>query len=434
MQQFLQLELNEVNFDYVQAYGKQRYLPTLNGMIDRHGLIETSSEKDYINLEPWIQWPTVHTGLAFEDHKLFRLGDVARRNELLQIWEQLEDRGIKVAAISPMNASNKCKAPAIFLPDPWTRTTVSGSADIHRLYRAISVLVNENATGNNKIIKNLPPLVEGLIRFGRPDNYIKYLKLTVLAKKREWYRALILDMLLADLFMNQVRNKTVDYATLFLNAAAHIQHHYMFGSPHYDGPHVNPDWYLAEGKDPLLDVYQLYDSIVARVRRTFPKARIVVVTGLSQDPYPKITYFWRLKNHAVFLRKLGVEFVSVEPRMSRDFTINFENEAAAHAGAVALTEISTQSSEPIFEIDNRGDSLFVELIYDKDVTSDVCWKTRTGRSGLLADEVAFVALKNGHHNGTGYVIDTNRSKGQREASIPLSDIHSETLAHFRCAS
>ena len=33
----------------------------------------TESESEYENLEPWIQWPSVHTGLPFKDHKILRL-------------------------------------------------------------------------------------------------------------------------------------------------------------------------------------------------------------------------------------------------------------------------------------------------------------------------------------------------------------------------
>ena len=139
-----QLELNEINFDFVQRYGAIDELPNLNRLIKRHGLIETTSETRYEELEPWIQWVTAHTGLPFKQHGVFRLGDIVD-HDLCQIWEWLEERGVVVAATSPMNASNQTRDAAFFLPDPWTDTRVTGSALLKRVMVAAAEAVNENA-------------------------------------------------------------------------------------------------------------------------------------------------------------------------------------------------------------------------------------------------------------------------------------------------
>ena len=54
-------------------------------------------------------------------HKIFRLGDVVA-SDALQIFEEVEQAGFKVGAVSPMNAVNRLSAPAYFIPDPWTDT------------------------------------------------------------------------------------------------------------------------------------------------------------------------------------------------------------------------------------------------------------------------------------------------------------------------
>ena len=38
--------------------------------------IETSSEKNYENLEPWIQWVSFYTGKSYEEHKVFFLNEL----------------------------------------------------------------------------------------------------------------------------------------------------------------------------------------------------------------------------------------------------------------------------------------------------------------------------------------------------------------------
>src|SRR3546814_10041375 len=87
-------------------------------------LTQTVAEKAYPALEPWIQWPTVYTGKSFAEHGIFRLGDAVDRNHV-QIWEYLESRGLKVAAVSPMNAANRCSNPAFFLDLKSTRLNSS---------------------------------------------------------------------------------------------------------------------------------------------------------------------------------------------------------------------------------------------------------------------------------------------------------------------
>ena len=70
------VELNEINFDVVKlTLDKNEILPGFEKLFSE-GVIETSSEDVYDLLEPWIQWPSVHIGKKFEDHKIFRLGDM----------------------------------------------------------------------------------------------------------------------------------------------------------------------------------------------------------------------------------------------------------------------------------------------------------------------------------------------------------------------
>lgn len=77
------LELNEINFSFVTQYGPEA-LPQLTAFASRHGLRRTLAEQLDEELEPWIQWVTVHTGLDYASHGVFRLGDIAH-TELRQI-------------------------------------------------------------------------------------------------------------------------------------------------------------------------------------------------------------------------------------------------------------------------------------------------------------------------------------------------------------
>ena len=86
------IELNEINFDLVDAYiASGVHLPNLMKLLTK-GALESSSEETYEHLEPWIQWPSVHTGKAYKEHQVFRLGD-AVNYQGTHLFEDIESRG-----------------------------------------------------------------------------------------------------------------------------------------------------------------------------------------------------------------------------------------------------------------------------------------------------------------------------------------------------
>jgi hypothetical protein len=420
------VELNEINFEYVQRYSAAGHLPYLTRLITQHGVSTTVSESIYEHIEPWIQWVSAHTGKTFDEHRIFRLGDIVDSN-VEQIWEVLEKRGIRVGAVSPMNAVNRLENPSFFVPDPWTLSKVSADRATQALYQAVRQAVSENASGK-LTPRSVIGLLAGFVRHVPLHRWGRYVGLAGGSMKRPWLKAIFLDELLADLFLSLLRLHSPQFATVFLNAGAHIQHHYLFNSAAYRGERRNPKWYVPEGSDPVLDVYSSYDAFLGRLVNSQPSARIVIATGLQQVPYPHETYYWRLKSHDAFLRWAGVPFTLVEPLMSRDFLLQCGSAAAAARTASLLGEARLETdTRTVFDIDNRGESLFCTLVFDGDIEPGRAIAIN-GRRTEFRKEVAFVALKNAHHNGLGYLIDTARSTGQQR--VPLTSLFSCVSQHF----
>ena len=85
--------------------------------------------------------------------------------------------------------------------------------------------------------------------FGRFKNYIKYFSLALSSSKKPWRKALFLDLLLSDIFLKLSSKNKVNLSSLFLNAGAHIQHHYFFNSSakiQKMTNRKNPSWYISE--------------------------------------------------------------------------------------------------------------------------------------------------------------------------------------------
>jgi len=421
------LELNELNFEYVEHYARRGLLPGFARLLAAHGYARTRSEDVYDHVEPWIQWITVHTGKAYREHRVFRLGDGARAG-LRQIWEELAARGLKVGAFSPMNAPAVPEA-AFFVPDPWTRTSVIAPAWMRRAYEAISQAVGDNAQGRIRPASALRLLV-GLLLYGRLKNWPAYASEALTGLRNHWPRAIFLDRFLGDCFLNLWRRTRPDFATLFLNGAAHIQHHCMFNSPAYPGPNRNPAWYLPQDVDPVLEIYRLYDRLLAECLELPGRPRVMIATGLHQDPVDEPVFYWRLRDHTAFLQRIGCEFVSVEARMSRDFLVNCADAAqSARAGAL-LRSGKAPDGTPLFEVDDRGRSLFVTLSYPHDIERGLRAEFSGGRTEELSEEVVFVAIKNGHHNGIGYFLDTGARSSPQSEPIPLGELWQRMVAAF----
>jgi hypothetical protein len=418
--QLLLVECNEINFDFARFYAAKGQLPHLRRLIDRYGVHETTSEDRYEHLEPWIQWVTAHSGQTFAEHGVFRLGDIVT-HDIPQIWEQLEQAGLKVGAISPMNAVNRLRNAAFFVPDPWTSTPLSASATLERLYWAIAQAVNDNAQGRVSAAST-PGLLKGFLSYAAPSNYPTYVRLAASSRSRPWRKAMFLDLLLADVFVKELRGTQPDFASLFLNAGAHIQHHYMFCSSAYRGKSQNPEWYVRAGDDPVLEVLQLYDRILGRILEAAPAARIMLATGLHQEPHQHNTFYWRLRSHDSFLRRIGVPFRRVEPRMSRDFLVVCDSKQDAQVAANRLSRAIGSDGEPLFEVDNRGTDLFCMLTYPREITPGFWFTLDAERFDNFDSDVTFVAVKNGEHNGIGYFIDTGEDASSAQSRFPLAEL------------
>jgi hypothetical protein len=422
------IELNEINFEFVELYAAQGKLPNLARLIALHGITHTTSEDEYDHLEPWIQWITAHTGKSYAEHQVFRLGDITK-HEIPQIWEFLESHGLNVGAVSPMNANNRLKNPAFFVPDPWTETKSSGGVFLRGLSDAAAQAVNDNA--QSRITpKSAFWLFAGAARYARLSNYGVYLSLVWGAlKKKSWAKAQFLDQLLADVMVCETRAKEPQFVSLFLNAGAHIQHHYMFNSKVYAGQQRNPDWLLNRDDDPIFDIYNQYDRTIGQIIQAFPKARLIIATGLHQDPFEEEKYYWRLKDHDSFLRQIDVPFKSVEPRMSRDFLVECHDAEEAIKAQRILEQAASEDGRKLFDVDNRGSSLFVMLTYPADIPLGMNIVVGNRQIENFSGHVAFVAIKNGEHNGIGYLIDTGNSEPEQNV-IQLSSLPSMIAGAF----
>ena len=180
-------------------------MPTFEKMINGSS-IETTAEVEYDKLEPWIQWPSIHTGKNFDEHGVFRLGDIKSTTHL-QIFEMLEQKGFRVGAISPMNAVNRLVSPAYFIPDPWTKTSSDGSRMSEATTQALVQAVNDNASGRITARTALALVLVALSKI-RVTALLAMFVFALTVFRKRWRKALVLDVFLFRLHQTLMRRRT----------------------------------------------------------------------------------------------------------------------------------------------------------------------------------------------------------------------------------
>ena len=169
----------------------------------------------------------------------------------------------------------------------------------------------------------------------------------------------------------------------------------------------NPKDILKSYDDPFKEVLILYDNILKDYLDR--KSNIIIATGLTQQIVKNPHYYYRLLNHEKFLKKLNLIFLKIETRMSRDFLIHFSNNIDRDKAHSILKKIYLKDKVFFGVIELREKSIFVTLTYNEEInTHDRI--TIENKELEIFNDVVFVALKNGEHNGRGFLF----TKGEIE--------------------
>ena len=150
-------------------------------------------------------------------------------------------------------------------------------------------------------------------------------------------------------------------------------------------------------------------------------------------PYNKAKFYYRLKNHQSFLRKIGISFFKVLPRMTRDFEIIFDNNESLNEAKYILKNIKLKKNNlNIFsEVEERDKSLFVVLTYPHEVKKDDAMFVNKNLELNFLKELVFVAIKNGMHDTKGYVFcSSNTNLNLPKNPVHVSKLHDMILSHF----
>ena len=420
----LSIELNEINHEWLEFYANSSKLNNIKKILQLNKVV-TTSETNYRNLEPWIQWPTFYSGKSFNKHKCFHLGDSLNK-KYYSIYDFFQDQGFSVLAFAPMNCTFNPINDSVLIHDPWSSSgVINANNDLKKLWDAISFFVNENSNKSFKLSYAVTIFLN-LIKYMRLTNICLYSKLLFMSVFFKWARAIFLDLFLFDIFISLIKKNKYKYASVFLNAGAHIQHHYLYDSKFYrsiNGQHKNPLSYssrLTKYFDPLFQVYNMYDKVAGDILQLSNINNVSISTGLQQEINPTPYFQYRIKNYQRFFNLFKLKFSSYEKKMSRDVYIYFKNKNDLNI-STNIFKAFTINKKPLFEVwpSNSEKSLFVKFVFGGSFSQlkNVQFQNRTIN---LCNHFIIVSIENAIHQSEGWHY--NNFHKFEEKKIPLKNL------------
>jgi hypothetical protein len=418
----LLVEFNELSPALLDRFIADGHLPAFAAFRASSVVFTTDAGEDPPALEPWIQWPTVHSGLPYAEHGVFALGDGRRRLTRPLLGDVLSAAGVPVGIFSSMNLSyTRFPGDAGYVvPDPWDVVGRAYPAQLQPFYDAVSTAVQESSRDR---LPN-PRLAVFLLRNGLRPATVAAALAQLLAERRgadTWRRASVLDAINYDVFRSLNARHRVRFATFFANSTAHYQHYYwrdmepeLFAAPG-DGAHA----------EAVLHGYQAMDALLARIVADHPDALLVLATALSQEPWTdadKRTY--RPRDFAALLRFAGVDGVA-RPMMAEQFRVEPRDTTEAHARLRALLVdgsgvLAVHRDGPDLQAGVRGGGAGTTVT-----------NSRTGEQRSF-DELFYAihTTRSGRHHRDGALWFRTGEHRVEAGRVPLTDIAPTVLAHF----
>ena len=113
------IEFNELCPDLMDKFIKEGCLPNFARLRSESEVYTTATDAAGEELNPWVQWVTLHTGLSHHEHKVLHLSQ-GHGLDKKAIWDHLSDSGYKVWVCSSMNPRADLPLNGFLLPDPWS--------------------------------------------------------------------------------------------------------------------------------------------------------------------------------------------------------------------------------------------------------------------------------------------------------------------------
>tara|TARA_Y200000002_G_scaffold44825_2_gene32466 strand:- start:922 stop:2211 length:1290 start_codon:yes stop_codon:yes gene_type:complete len=293
----------------------------------------TLEEKEHHGLDPWVQWVSIHSGLPFSKHKIARLGQTKKQNNI-QIWNKLgENYKLTWGVWGVMNAPcGNNKGRCFFVPDPWSFDEIAYPSSLNQFislpkYMAKNYLSPELSKVFKYFLKTSIFMSRNICS-GLTRKIFKYFLKAILVTGINIHSLTTLLDYINCLYFIKYKNKyNPNFSIIFLNHIAHLQHHF---------------W----NKQDKLDNQMKYgliicNEILGELKKSTSKDEpLLLLNGLKQkNVFGHGFYLYRQKHPENFIKQFITFKCSVNQNMTNDGTLKFDEIKSADKAEKLLKEI-----------------------------------------------------------------------------------------------
>jgi hypothetical protein len=430
------LEFNELCPQLMQKFMRAGHLPHFSRFYGESHVHTTVADEVAPNLDPWIQWITVHSGVPYKTHKIQDLGDghkLAAKN----VWDLVSDAGDDVWVCGSMNLSYKAPIKGWVLPDPWTTKTPPTPSSLATYFNFVSANVTEYTSGKVPLSKlEQAKFIAFMASHGlsvrTTTAIVKQLLAERIDRKSAWKRAVILDKLQMDVFASHWRRARPRFSTFFLNSTAHFQHLYWrnMEPEHFKVKPAPGD--QAVYQDAILFGYKEMDGLLGQfIELAGTDTTLVFSTAFSQQPFlayedagGKTPY--RPRDFDKFLAAIGITApAKASPVMTHQFHLDFANEAEAMKAAAVLAALRYEGKQAMM-VERDGAKIFGGCqVYSRvpaDAVLTVEGSTKTHSFYELLYHIDLVKSGMHHPDGMFWIRTPERTHTIEPKKVPLVDV------------
>jgi hypothetical protein len=432
------LELNELCPPLLDRWMADGSLPNFKRFHDSAEVFRTQADvSEPEKLEPWIQWYSIHTGLSYDQHGVFHLTDGARA-EHDDIWRTLIEAGRRVFSFASMNVRPFAAPGSLFVGDPWTENGDAHPPELNAYNRFVGHNVREYSNREQGLTAGdyaafLRFLVTHGLSAGTAWRTVRQLAEEKMRDPHLSYRRVaILDALQFDVFAHYHRAMRPDFASFFVNSVAHLQHSYWrYMEP--DAFPLKPDeTERARYAEAIRYGYVAMDWLIGRFLKLADRqgATLLFQTALSQQPFVKYDAkggqrFYRLRDARAFLHEAGIAHVDVDPTMTNQYMLTFQDDAGRDAARARLGAFEYEDGRKLFDFPAHVTEkalYFGPQVPNSGGTSATVTDRGSGRAFAAAELVYELdATKSGCHHPVGALWIRNGTHRVHEGLVSILD-------------
>jgi hypothetical protein len=437
------MEFNELSPILIDRFVGEGGLPNFRKLRDQSHCFVTDAQAQPPNLEPWIQWTTVHSGLSYQEHGITRLDEGHNLREKC-VWDILSDAGLRVWICGTMNARYGPNINGAILPDPWASKIEPHPAALDPFYKFIKRNIQEHTNENARFsLRDYLSFVSFMVRNGLSLSTAKCIAKQLLAERTDvgrWRRATLLDRLQFDVFRSYYQSLRPNFSIFFSNSTAHFQHMYwrnMDPSPFRVKPTAEEQ---SDFGAAVLFGYEQMDWLIGQfLKLAGDGVTLILATALSQQPC--LIYedqggkcIYRPHDYSSFLDFAGIaDYIEIAPVMAEEFYVRFRNEESARKGERALNALVV-GDHALLSADRRGSDVFCGCQIHTEVDRQAVIHRRDSDHAVAFYNLLYriEGLKSGMHHPDGVLWIRYPSKDHRvfEEKVPLVNVAPTLLDLF----